>query len=137
MQGAVGQSKAWVLPQKWRNKEQVKVAACPRNQRYLHPGVTSTGVLFCTEIENSGEVPHEVDVELAVDRDKADLVDQAAENYGGVGPRVVLIERIAQVLYFLPVDLCQVGVEPYGRRRFGGEVLLQGRLPFFEGFQLG
>ena len=82
------------------------MVSCPRNQRYLHPGVSSTGVLSCAEIENGGEVSDQIDVELAVDRDKTDLVDQAAENCGSVGPRVVLIERVAQVLNFLPIDLC-------------------------------
>ena len=53
----------------------VKTVAGPRNQRYLHPGSYGAGVLFCTEVEDRGEIADEVDPELAVDRYEADLVD--------------------------------------------------------------
>ncbi len=56
----------------------VKVVACPRNQRYLHPVSLGGRVLFCAEIKDLCEVSDQINVQLPVARYHCALGDAAA-----------------------------------------------------------
>ena len=50
--------------------------------RSLRLGFIRSGALFCAQAEHGGEVADEVDVEPFVERNEADLVNEAAEDFG-------------------------------------------------------
>jgi hypothetical protein len=60
----------------------IKVAASPRNQRYLQPPPNPAGVVVC-QGENPSQRAEQLDLKLALGRQQADLFDQAAQRCGG------------------------------------------------------
>src|SRR5215472_7065644 len=89
---------------------QPSVVSLPRNQRYLQPLPLAAGVVACQR-QDARKGPGQLDLEPAVDRQQADLVDQAADGGGSFVAQLGPIELLMQAGDLLAIDLGEIGVK--------------------------
>ena len=90
----------------------------PLNQRAVKPASLGAGLFACRQGQHFRQLALEVDAQFIAIGHEADLVDEPTNYLAGFLPRFLGIERFSQVLYLLPVDFGEVGVQMGG----GGSV---------------
>ena len=91
------------------------MVACPRNQRYLQPLPLRAGVV-AGEGQDAGERTGKLDLEFAIHRHQADLVDQSADGGRGLLTQLRPVQLLVQPGNLVAIDLRQIGMQADGRR---------------------
>ena len=95
--------------------QELSVVSRPRNQRCLQPVTLRRDGLLAVrrQRQNPGQIAHQLDLQPAVLRDQANLVDKSAEHLGGFATQFGPVQLLMQSLDPLPVELGELA-DRYG-----------------------